>query len=280
MQTSVKSLLADAAGGHYAVGGFNVYNLEGARAVLAAAEAARSPVILQVHSTALRFGGLPLLALCLAGVADAAIPAAVHLDHCSALDEIGWVLEQGVRSVMFDGSHLPLAENIAQTRQAADLAHAHGAVLEAELGRLAGTEDGLTIAEYEAKLTDPDDALLFIAQTGVDALAVCIGNVHGIYRTPPHLDFARLEAIRARVAVPLVLHGASGLPAAMLDSAIAGGVCKFNVNTEVRAAYLDVLRLQAAQTPDLLDLLRAAQDAMQRVVHEKLVQFGSSGRAS
>jgi tagatose 1,6-diphosphate aldolase GatY/KbaY len=162
-----------------------------------------------------------------------------------------------------------------------ELAHTHSGFIEAELGRLAGTEDGLTVAEYEAKLTDPNQATSFIAQTGIDALAVCIGNVHGKYRDEPRLDFARLAAIRDAVRVPLVLHGASGLPREIVRRAIGQGVCKFNVNTEVRLAYIDALRieLQPPQTLDLIELMNLVISGMQAVVAEKLELFGSVGKA-
>ena len=182
---------------------------------------------------------------------------------------------------MADGSHLPYEENLAFTSALAELAHARGAAVEAELGRLAGSEDGLTVPEYAAKLTDPDQAADFVARTGVDTLAVCIGNVHGHYRGTPQLDFARLERLRWTVPIPLVLHGASGLPAPLVRRAIELGVCKLNVNTEVRDAYLFALSdgLAAGERPDLLELLQAVTAAMQAVVAAKLRLFGSAGRA-
>jgi tagatose 1,6-diphosphate aldolase GatY/KbaY len=180
---------------------------------------------------------------------------------------------------MVDGSHLAYADNVAFTQTMVALAHTHQAVVEAELGRLTGTEDGLTVPEYEAKFTDPAQAADFVAQTGVDALAVCIGNVHGRYRREPCLDFDRLAALQRAVSIPLVLHGASGLPAAMVRQAITLGVRKFNVNTEVREAYVEALRggLQAAGSPDVLDLMRQAEAAMQTVVAAKLQLFGTGG---
>ena len=270
---------ADAGG--YAIGGFNVYNLEGARAVAAAAEAERSPAMLQIHPGALAHGGAPLIALCMAAARGADVPLAVHLDHSGSPDAIRAALDAGVASVMADGSHLPYAENLAFTSAMAELAHARGAAVEAELGRLAGTEDGLAVPEYEAKLTDPDQAADFVARAGVDTLAVCIGNVHGHYRGTPQLDFARLERLRWMVPIPLVLHGASGLPAPMVQRAIELGVCKLNVNTEVRDAYLAALAddLSAGERPDLLELMQAATAAMQAVVAAKLRLFGSAGRA-
>jgi tagatose 1,6-diphosphate aldolase GatY/KbaY len=205
---------------------------------------------------------------------------AVHLDHSASADDIQTSLAAGLTSIMADGSHLDYAENIAFTRRMTDLVHHHAGVVEAELGRLTGTEDGLTVPEYEAKFTDPGQAAEFVAQTGVDMLAVCIGNVHGRYRTEPRLDFERLAAIRAAVSVPLVLHGASGLLESMVRRSIELGICKFNVNTEVRGAYLSSLKryLDTTPSPDLLPLMTEAIAAMQAVVAEKLRLFGSVGQ--
>lgn len=277
MITSTIDLLHSAEQGNYAIGAFNVYNLEGALAVVNAAQAARSPAILQIHPSAFESGGAALIALCLQIARDASMPMSVHLDHSASADAIRFALDAGITSIMADGSHLAFDENVAFTRAMVELTHTRGGFVEAELGRLAGTEDGLTIAEYEAKLTDPDQAREFVARTGIDALAVCIGNVHGKYRGEPQLDFARLAAIRAAVNVPLVLHGASGLPREMVRRAIELGVRKFNVNTEVRGAYIASLttRLSASSSPDLIDLMRDAIQAMQNVVAEKLALFGA-----
>ena len=274
-------MLHAAGAGGYAIGGFNVYNLEGASAVVAAAEAERSPAMLQIHPSALNHGGALLFALCLEAARMADVPFVVHLDHSSSPDAIRAALDAGVASIMADGSHLPFEENLAFTSAMAGLAHARGTAVEAELGRLAGSEDGLTVSEYEARLTDPEQAADFVARARIDSLAVCIGNVHGHYRGEPALDFARLERLRRGVSVPLVLHGASGLPAPMVRRAIELGVCKLNVNTEVRDAYLDALAAGVATgaRPDLLDLMRGAVDAMRAVVAAKLRLFGSAGRA-
>lgn len=281
MLTSMAALLDTARLGGYAVGAFNVYNLEGVRAVVGAAEEAHSPAILQLHPAALRHGGPPLVALCLAAARASAAPLAVHLDHSSSADGIRAALDAGIPSIMADGSHLPYAGNVAFTRAMADLAHESGASVEAELGRLTGTEDGVTVAARDARLTDPAQAAAFVARSGVDALAVCIGNVHGRYHGEPDLDFERLAAIRAAVAVPLVLHGASGLPEALVRRAITLGVCKLNVNTEVRAAYMAALRaaLMADASVDLVDLLEQATGAMRAVIRAKLDLFGSARRA-
>jgi tagatose 1,6-diphosphate aldolase GatY/KbaY len=280
MLASTLDLLEAARAGGYAIGGFNVYNLEGARAVVAAAEGERSPAMLQIHPGALAHGGAPLIALCMEAARGARVPFAVHLDHSDSSDAIRAALEAGVSSIMADGSHLPYEQNLAFAGAMAELAHARGAAVEAELGRLSGSEDGLTVPEYEARLTDPEQAADFVARAGLDTLAVCIGNVHGHYRGEPALDFARLERLRWAVPIPLVLHGASGLPAPMVRRAIELGVCKLNVNTEVRDAYLRALAagLAGGARPDLLDLMRAAIEAMRAVVAAKLRLFGSAGK--
>jgi len=240
--SSTRSLLHTARRNAYAIGAFNVYNLEGVRAVVEAAESLESPAMLQLHPTALTYGKSPLVALCLEAARQAEVPIAVDLDHSTSSTDIQAALAAGMTSIMADGSHLPYLENLAFTREMTKFADTFGAVVEAEIGRISGTEDGLTIAEYEATMTDPDQAAEFVKETQVDALAVTIGNVHGKYRSEPKLDFKRLLAIRKLVDVPLVLHGASGLSETMISRSIQLGVCKFNVNTEVREAYLDVLK--------------------------------------
>jgi tagatose 1,6-diphosphate aldolase GatY/KbaY len=276
-----RELLLQAQQHAYAVGAFNVYNLEGVRAVVEAAESLQSPAMLQLHPNVLGYGKSPLVALCLEAARATTVPISVHLDHSSAADDIHMALEAGMTSVLADGSHLPYAENLAFTRQMTQFAHSKQAAVEAEIGKISGTEDGMTVSEKEAKMTDPDQAAEFVKETQVDALAVTIGNVHGKYRSEPRLDFARLEKIRNRVDVPLVLHGASGLPEEMIKRSIELGVCKFNVNTEVRLAYLDVLRTSLSDTSsDLLDLMKKGTTAMQAVIAKKLQLFGSEGKAS
>ena len=248
--------------------------------MVAAAVAEHSPAMLQIHPSALKHGARPLIDLCLAAAREATVPMSVHLDHSASADDIRAALAAGLTSIMADGSHLAYAENMAFTREMTAFVHLHGGAVEAELGRLSGTEDGLTIPEYEAKLTQPDQAADFVNQTKIDALAVCIGNVHGHYRDEPRLDFQRLAAIHEAVAVPLVLHGASGLPENMISQAIKLGICKFNVNTEVRQAYVEALkeRLVSSKSPDLLELMQSAITAMQAVVTTKLRLFGSTGK--
>lgn len=280
MLVTMADLLILAQRGGYAVGGFNVYNLEGIAAVIQAAEAESSPAILQVHPGAYAYGGLPLLQACLAAARQTALPVAVHLDHTTDSETIRIALEAGVTSVMADGSHLPDGENIAFATKIVAKAKPHGVTVEAELGRIAGTEDDLTVEAFEARFTDPTIAADFVAQTKIDALAVCIGNVHGKYPRPPQLDFERLAAIRAAVTVPLVLHGASGLPTDQIQQAITGGVCKFNVNTDVRGAFVYGLRSHLEHTPasDLLPLMSAGIQTMSTVIRDKMQLFGSSSQ--
>jgi tagatose 1,6-diphosphate aldolase GatY/KbaY len=283
MLTSTLELLETARRHIYAIGAFNVYNLEGVQAVVRAAEASRSPAMLQIHPSALKYGGTSLVALCLEAARSSAIPMAVHLDHSTSASDIHQALAAGMTSIMADGSHLPYAENLEFTRKMTQLAHDRGAVVEAEIGRISGTEDGLSVSEKEAKMTDPVQAAEFVRQTQVDSLAVTIGNVHGEYKSPPRLDFDRLVRIRQNLGegTLLVLHGASGLPASMISKSIELGVCKFNVNTEVRQAYMNVLGDEICTAPgaDLLPCMDGAIAAMQQVITEKLELFGSHNKA-
>ena len=281
MLASTLSLLRTATEAGYAIGAFNVYNLEAARAVVAASEVNRSPAILQILPHALELGAAPLVKLCLAAAGDASVPISVHLDHSRSSDDIKVALSEGLSSIMADGSHLNYSANVAFTRAMADIVHEHRGVIEGELGRLTGTEYALPVSEYEQNLTDPDQASDFVAETGIDALAVCIGNIHGRYPREPLLDFDRLAAIRSAVAVPLVLHGASGLSEPSVRRSIQLGISKFNVNTELRQAYLDALResLNSSPSADLPDLMREAVTRMSQVVSAKLHLFGSVGKA-
>ncbi|KAL1339273.1 hypothetical protein AAHE18_U023800 [Arachis hypogaea] len=278
--TSTKEILSNAEKGGYAVGAFNVYNLEGVEAVISAAEEEQSPAILQIHPGALKQGGIPLVACCISAAEQASVPITVHFDHGTSKQDLVEALDLGFNSVMVDGSHLSFNENTAYTKFISLLAHSKGILVEAELGRLSGTEDDLTVEEYEAKLTDVKMAEKFIDETGIDALAVCIGNVHGKYpASGPNLKFdllKELHALSLKKGVFLVLHGASGLSEELVKECINLGVRKFNVNTEVRKAYMDSLN-----TPqkDLVHVMASAKEAMKAVVAEKMHLFGSAGKA-
>ncbi|KAH8055149.1 3-hydroxyisobutyrate dehydrogenase [Aureococcus anophagefferens] len=276
---SCRDLLRDAAAAGAAVGAFNVYNVEGAIAVKRAVVAAGRPAIVQLHPASLDFGGAALLAAC-AAVADdcfreSGVPMLVALDHAADDVAIDLALASGVDHVMADGAELSLEDNERWTRGVVERAAAAGATVEAELGKLAGEEDGLAVDLRDAKMTDPAVVAKFLAATGVEALAVTVGNVHGRYaKSPPDLDWARLDAVRGEAGgVPLVLHGASGLPEDCLRRARAAGVAKFNVNTEVRAAAVRATADAAARRLDVLDTMRDATDAMARVVEAKIRAF-------
>ncbi|KAI5660288.1 hypothetical protein M9H77_29081 [Catharanthus roseus] len=278
--TSTKEILLNAEKGGYAVGAFNVYNLEGVEAVVAAAEDKKSPAILQIHPSALQHGGTPLVACCISAAKEASVPITVHFDHGNSKEELLEVLELGFDSVMVDGSHLPFEENISYTKYITKAAHAKGLLVEAELGRLSGTEDDLTVEDYDARLTNVTQADEFINSTGIDALAVCIGNVHGKYpASGPNLRLDLLKDLydlSSKRGVYLVLHGASGLPKQLVEECIKLGVRKFNVNTEVRKAYMDSL---SNPKKDLIHAMGAAKEAMKAVVAEKMQLFGSAGKA-
>ncbi len=279
MLASMNEILHDAQNHHYAVGAFNTYNLELTTAILRAAESLRAPVILQLGTGALRYAGVTAqVGLNLAAAKAASVPVSVHLDHCPSLVQLNQAIQAGVTSVMIDGSHLSFADNVSLTSSAVRNARVP---IEAELGRLSGSEDQARISAPAGELTDPQQAATFVESTGVDSLAVCIGNVHGFYQGDPHLDLERLAAIRACVPVPLVLHGTSGLPDQVIRAAIERGVVKFNVNTELRVAYFGALEKALAEPHggyDVIRLMTPVITAVKQVVKNKIEVFGSAGR--
>ncbi|MFT9474840.1 class II fructose-bisphosphate aldolase [Streptomyces sp. Mo3] len=259
--------LKEAAAAGQALPGFVAYNLETVQGITAAAEASGRPVLIQAGSSPFKHAGRDaLMRLALDAAGRSAARLGVHLDHSRDLDEITACLEAGYSSVMVDGSHLPFTENIALTKEAVRRARDHGAWVEAELGALPGDEDVSTDAVAQAAaMTDPQQAGEFVAATGVDALAVAVGNVHGFTKNPVHLDLDRLAKIHEAVPVPLVLHGASGLPVEELHGALARGVAKVNVNAELRRAYLEAVRAtlpSALPGSDVVSLWAAGRDAV------------------
>lgn len=256
-----------------AAGAFTCYNLATAAGVVRAATARGAGVILLVGERSFRAEGGDFLVAALRAIAvRAPVPTAVQLDHVADLELIEAAFELGVGAVMADGSRLPLDENAAFVRRAVEIARRHGGEVEAELGHVAGDEDVAQLAAVGA-LTDPAEAAAFVERTGAACLAVSIGNVHGVYRRSPALDWARLEAIRERVGVPLSLHGASGLPGEDLRRAVERGIAKVNVNTELRERYLEVLadRLQWARDgARVLELELVLADAIAAAAGAKL----------
>lgn len=242
---SSKKLLLDARENHYAVGAFNVENMEMMQAVLAAAEAEQSPVILQTTPSTLKYAPTTVFAAMARAMAEkASVPVAMHLDHGNSFELCERAVRDGYTSVMIDGSKLPLEENIALTRRVVEMARKYNPDLnvEAELGRLGGKEDNVVVKEGEDIYTDPEEAVRFVAESSVDSLAVAIGTAHGFYKGKPKLDFVRLAQLRDAVPVPLVLHGSSGVPDEDVARAIELGVCKVNFATELRAAYTAAVR--------------------------------------
>lgn len=257
---------------HAAVAAINVCDSWQAAAVVDAAEQLTLPVIIQTAASTLAAVGesaLATAALVARDHSDADV--VVHLDHCRDLDLMRRCLDRGFDSVMIDGSHLSFRDNVALTRAAVQIAHAHGATIEAELGAVAGDEDR-TIESAAQPMTTSSDVRAFVDATGVDLLAVAVGNVHGIPLGPVHLDLDRLEELHASTEVPLVLHGASGLPADVLGAAVHRGVGKVNVNTEVRRAYLASVRASLAEddSDDVLLHLSRARTSMSEVVAAKI----------
>ncbi len=277
MRTRPSVILAAAAAVGGAVPACNVYTLDQAAGVLEAAEETRSAVLLQVHPDGLEGGMWPLIAG-LRVLADAAsVPVGVHLDHCPDAHAITRAIAAGVDGVMADGSHLDLDENARFVHVVADLAHRHGVDVEAELGRLSGTEDGLTVEAREARLTSPSEVPGFLAASGADLLAVSIGNVHGSTGMPPRLELDRLAAIAALADRPLVLHGASGLDETQLQAAIDRGIRKVNVNTELRAAYRSAIRTAVAH--ELVDVLAVGRAAARAATLEIIDRLRAAGVA-
>ncbi|MDN5347007.1 MAG: fructose-bisphosphate aldolase, class [Clostridia bacterium] len=280
---TLTEVLQRAEAGGYAVGAFNCHNLEFIQAIISAAEAEKAPVIIQASQGALQYAGLGYITSMVKAAAEAAaVPVVLHLDHGTDFQQVIRCLRQGFTSVMFDGSRLPLSENIEITRKIVDIAHAAGVSVEGELGRIAGTEDHIQVAASESFYTDPGEAQRFVAETGIDALAVAVGTAHGVYRGEPHLDFKRLQKIRELVSLPLVLHGSSGVPDEAIRKAISLGVRKINIDTDIRLAFVGKLREELASRPHEIDprkLLAPAREAAREVIRHKMRVFGCSGRA-
>lgn len=278
-----KELLLDAQKNNYAVGAFNINNMEIIQAIIGAAEDTKSPVIIQASQGAIKYAGIEYIASLgkLAG-RNAKVPVALHLDHGTDFDQVMLCIRHGFTSVMIDGSRFPLEENIAFTKRVVDIAHSVGVSVEAELGKIGGTEDHITVSERDATFTDPDEAKRFVEETGVDYLAIAVGTAHGVYQGEPKIDFDRIKAIRELVDVPLVLHGSSGVPYESLKKAISLGVCKINIDTDVRAAFANSVKDFVKDNPDEIDprkILGPARGAMTKVIAEKMEVFGSPGRA-
>lgn len=260
-----------------AVGAFNVNNMECLQAVIAAAENKKSPVIIQTSEGAIKYAGIDYLAAMVTLAAKkATVPVALHLDHGTTYNTIVKCIASGWTSVMIDGSSYDLETNIEKTKEIVKIAHACGVSVEAELGRLYGVEDQISVNEKDVMYTNPDEAEEFVKQTNVDSLAIAIGTAHGMYKGVPKLDFERLDIIKNRLKMPIVLHGASGISAQDLKKAIKLGVNKINIDTDIRLAFASGCKQIFNEYPNEFDPRKICGNArmlMQKVVEEKIEIF-------
>ncbi len=279
----VTELLQEAQKERYAVGAFNCNNMEIVQAIVEAAEAEQSPVIIQASQGAIKYAGIEYIAaMTKLAAQQAKVPIALHLDHGTSFNQVMQCVRNGFSSVMIDGSKLPLAENIALTNKVIEVARPLGISVEAELGKIGGTEDDISVSEREALFTDPDEARQFVEATGVDSLAVAIGTAHGQYKGIPKLDFDRLRKIREKISTPVVLHGSSGVPDEAIREAISLGVCKVNIDTNIREAFVTAARQVLDHNPKEIDprkVLGPAREAATAIIREKIRVFGSNGKA-
>ncbi len=293
-----KEMFKKAYEGGYAIGAFNVNNMEIVQGITEAAKEKSAPLILQVSAGARKYANHTyLMNLVESALEETGLPICLHLDHGDSFELCKECIDGGFTSVMIDGSHLPFEENVALTKQVVDYAHPRGVVVEGELGRLAGIEDAINVAEEDAVFTNPAEVEQFVEKTGVDSLAVAIGTSHGAYKFKgePRLRFDILEEIQRRVPnFPIVLHGASsvmpkyvekinkyggempgaqGVPEEMLRKATTMGVCKVNIDSDLRLAFTASIREHMAENPADFDprkYLRPARDSIKEVVKHKI----------
>nr|ABL75360.1 fructose-1,6-bisphosphate aldolase [Anoxybacillus gonensis] len=281
---SMTEMLKQALAGKYAVGQFNINNLEWTQAILAAAEEEKSPVILGVSEGAARYmGGFKTVVNMVKGLMEdmnITVPVAIHIDHGSSFEKCKAAIDAGFTSVMIDASHHPFEENVEITSKVVEYAHARGVSVEAELGTVGGQEDDV-VAEGII-YANPDECEELVKRTGIDCLAPALGSVHGPYKGEPKLGFKEMEEIRDRTGVPLVLHGGTGIPTEQIQRAISLGTSKINVNTENQMAFTKVVREVLAKDEKVYDprkFLGPGRDAIKETVIGKMREFGSSGKA-
>ena len=305
MLVTGKDILIPARAGKYGVGAFNTNNMEITQAIIHTAEKLRSPVIVQMSEGAIKYGGQDLANIVIDLARRATVPVALHLDHGSSYASAMKAISMGFTSVMIDASHHPYDENVAETAKVVEAAHALGVSVEAELGRLGGIEEHVVVDEKDAFLTDPDEAVDFVKQTGVDYLAIAIGTSHGAYKGKgrPFIDQARIEKIGSMIDIPLVAHGSSGVPADIvkrfrdgggeigdaagiadedLRLACQHGIAKVNVDTDLRLASTVGIREVLRDTPKEFDprkVFGKAREVMATIVEHKMGVLGSIGKA-
>lgn len=279
---TTKQMLLDAQKGNYAVGAFNVENMEMVMAVIQAAEELNAPVILQTTPSTVSYAGLDYyLANVRAAAERVSVPVAMHLDHGSSFELAMKALRTGYTSIMIDGSHETYEDNIALSKRVVDACMPSNVPVEAELGKVGGKEDDLDGGEGNA-YTNPEEARIFVERTGVDSLAVAIGTAHGLYKGEPKLDLDRLSEIAAVVSVPLVLHGASGVPDETVRRAIERGICKVNYATELRIAYSEGVKNVLGKNPETIDPKKYGASGIDKVkvfVRAKMENCGCVGKA-
>ena len=278
-----KEILQAALEGHFAVGAFNANNMEQVQAIVDAAVEERAPVILQVSQGAIRYAGLEFAAAMVkTAAAEADVPVVLHLDHGTDFDQNIRCLRAGFTSLMYDGSKAPYEENVAVTSRVAHIAHVCGIPVEAELGKVLQSADGVTEEDVRAAMTNPAQARDFVERTGCDALAIACGSVHAMRSAEAELDIERIQAIHAAIPeTPLVLHGSSGVKEESEVEAIKHGISKINVATMLNQAFTRALRETLAALPveesDPRKFLLGSRDAVKEVVRHKMRLFGSSG---
>ncbi len=283
---SMKEMLLTAKEQQYAVGQFNINNLEYTQAILDAAQEEKSPVILGVSEGAARYmGGFKVavaMTEALMETMNITVPVAIHLDHGSSFEKCAEAIHAGFSSVMIDGSHLPLEENIALTKKVVELAHIHGVSVEAELGRIGGQEDDLIVDDAEAMYAIPSECEQLVRETNVDCFAPALGSVHGPYKGEPNLGFDRMEEVMELTGIPLVLHGGTGIPLKDIQRAISLGSAKINVNTENQIMQTKRIREVLAEDTEVYDprkYLGPGREAIKETVIDKMREFGSSQKA-
>lgn len=279
---TTKKLLLDAQKEGYAVGAFNVENMEMVQAVVAAAEELQAPVIMQTTPSTVKYADLAYFyANAKVAAEKASVPVAMHLDHGNSFELAMQALRTGYTSIMIDGSHGTFEENIAVSKAVADACHPSGVPVEAELGKVGGKEDDLEGGEGNP-YTDPQEAKQFVEATGVDSLAVAIGTAHGVYKGTPKLDVERLSEIRKVVSIPLVLHGTSGVPDEAVKECICRGICKVNYATDLRIAFSKGVKEYLMENPDAFDPKKynaCGREEVKQYVMGKILVCGSNGKA-
>lgn len=280
---SMNEFLPKAKEKKFAVGQFNMNNLEFAKAITQAAMEEKSPFIFGVSEGALKYMGIEYtVAIAEAAAKESGLPIALHLDHGSSFEVAMKCIRAGFTSVMFDGSHYPFEENVRMTKEIVKAAHAMGVSVEGELGTIGGVEDDISVDEADAALAKPEEAIRFWEETGVDAMAIAVGTAHGMYKGEVKIRYDIIEEVAKAIPVPIVLHGGSGVPDESIRKAIQAGVGKINVNTENQVACTDAIREVLAKDSKVYDprkYLGPGMKAMVEVVRAKIRLFGSNNQA-